>query len=74
VNQYAASSYFDGVLSAAITGVFTSAALGRRVMVEQFDEDAMHYSVSARPVLHRDAPEFQFSKVVRITAIYKSVS
>jgi hypothetical protein len=39
--------YFDDALSAAITGVFTSAALGRRIMVEQFDEDAMH-SVSAK--------------------------
>jgi hypothetical protein len=62
------------VLSAAITGVFTGAALGRGDMIEQFDEDAMHYSVSARLVLHRDAPEFQFLKVVWITAIYKSVS
>jgi len=41
--------YFDDVLSAAITGVFTSAALGRRIVIEQFGEDTMQ-SVSARLV------------------------
>jgi len=34
------------VLSAAITGVFTGAVLGRRIVIEQFDERRDALSVS----------------------------